>query len=540
MKLAYFLSASLLLFPALAHAGNIERDGETQDEGKKVTKGFVTGGLETNTIYYINDSRTGAERPDGSLGSNNYLKVDFGYGMFEGGLQGEAYFPAIQGYPEQYKGFVLASKYARIRYKGFTASLGDFYDQFGSGLLFRAYEDRALGMNTAVEGIHLGYNWDDKIRVKGFIGRPKLYTSYSGVSRVAGADVSLDLMSLCGSDLFNLNLEGSFFNKHQALESDWMEGIVSPDINGVSARLGFEWQNLSLRGEYVIRTADASVFNGYNTDRSDAILVEGSYSIGGFGANLTFRKIRNAGFQSDYTQSGMFTCLNYIPSLTQQHTYSLASLNPYQAQSNGEIGGQADLYYFFPRHSVIGGAKGMRVHANFSTYYGPRAKKEYTEKYGQEIYFRDLTLDMERWWGRHIKTILLYTWQTYNNRIGVHPSMELRYSHTIVADVTCKINPKHSLRGEYQHLWTMQDQGNWCAGTIEYTISPGWSFSVSDMWNYGFTRTHYFNGGVSYSHGHTRVGLNFGRFREGYQCSGGVCRLIPAYTGANFTLTTSF
>lgn len=500
-------------------------------------KGHVSGALESNSIYYLEDEASGAVRPDGGIGTNNYIKVDFGIGKFEGGIQMEGYFPPIQGYPEQLKGFSLANRYVKYHDKGITATIGDFYDQFGSGLLFRSYEERSLGINTAIEGAHLSYVWDNKLSVKGFAGFPKLFKNYNYGSFVAGADISLNVMALAGSDLFNLSVEGSILNKHQALDSEWMEGVVSPDVTGGSARLVFEKNGISLKAEYVLRSADVSVYNKYNEASANALLVEGSYTSGNLGANLTFRKISNLGFQSDYNEGTMFTCLNYIPALTQQHQYSLASLNPYQSQMDGETGGQADVYYFFDRRTFMGGPRGMRAHANFSTYYGP---SPYVDIRKNELYFRDLTFDVERWWGRHIKAIFQYTWQTSNNRVSVHPVYEFRNSHIAVANVTYKVNNTHAIRAEYQHLWCNKGDGNWCAGTLEYTISPGWSFSVSDMWNYGLTRIHYYNGSFSYSWSRTRVAANFGRFREGYQCAGGVCRLIPAYTGANLSLTTSF
>lgn len=530
-------SVLMLTVCTAAIASPAEADSTRQSRSSIWQRGYVTGALESNSIYYLDDSVTEAVRPDGSFGSNNYLKVDFGLGKFEGGLQMEGYFPQIQGYPEQMKGFSLANRYLRFRDGGLSVTAGDFYDQFGSGLLFRAYEERSLGINNAIEGGRISYDWSNKLSVKAFSGFPKLFRSYNYSSLVSGADISANLMALAGSELFNLSVEGSFINRHQALESEWMAGVMSPNINGGSARLAFDWNGLSLKGEYVLRDADVCSYNGYNDARSQAILVEGAYTSGGLGVNLTFRKIENLGFQSDHNEGSMYTCLNYIPALTQQHTYSLASLNPYQSQMNGEFGGQADVFYFFPRRTTLGGPKGMRVHANFSTYYGPSPAPEIKKN---ELYFRDLTIDAERWFGRKVKAIVLYTWQTYNNRVGVHPSYEFRRSHTIVGNVTYKFNQKHALRAEYQHLWSGQGDGNWCAGTLEYTISPGWNFSISDMWNYGYTRIHYFNGGVSYSWERTRISLDFGRFREGYQCAGGVCRLIPAYTGANLSLTTSF
>lgn len=499
--------------------------------------GYVTGGFETNSIYYLNDATTNAVRPDGRIGSNNYLKVDFGVGLLEGGLQMEGYFPSLQGYPSEMDGYSLATKYIRYRKDNLAVTVGDFYEQLGSGLLFRAYEERSLGVNTAIEGAHVSYNWDGKVGVKGFVGVPKLFRKYNYDSRIIGTDLSADITALAGVDGFGLTAEGSFLSKHQGLDSEWQEGLITPNVNGYSGRLVFDIDALTLKGEYITRDADVSRYNNYNTTRSKAVLLEASYTYGNLGTNLTFRKLKNAGFQSDFNQATMYTGMNYIPALTQQHTYSLAALNPYQSQMEEEIGGQEDVYYFFPRRSVIGGLKGMRLHGNFSTYYGPSPAPEIK---ANELYFRDLTVDAERWFGKQIKATALYTWQTYNNRVSPHPVYEFRQSHVVVADVTYKFNDVHALRGEYQHLWSAKGDGNWCAGALEYTISPGWSFSVADMWNYGYTRIHYPNGGVSYSKSHVRAQLNFGRFREGYQCAGGVCRLIPAYTGGNFNVTISF
>lgn len=490
------------------------------------SKAYLNGGFETNSIHYLDE-----------YGSNNYLKLDFGTGSFGAGFQMEGYLPPLQGYPVEMQGVSLATKYLTYNDGRFSATLGDFYEQFGSGLLFRAYEERSLGINTAIEGARVSYTKSGLFAVKGFVGVPRRFRAYNYDSRIAGLDMSFDLMALAGVDLFGLKLEGSFLNKRQALDSEWQQGLISPDINGYSARMVFDCGGLTLKGEYVARDADASRYNEFNRDKSRALLLEAAYTYSGFGANFSFRKISNAGFQSDFNGSTMFTVLNYIPSLTHQHTYSLAALNPYQAQMNGEFGGQADIYYFVPRHTPLGGKKGMKLHLNFSTYYGPSPAPQ-IQKY--ELYYRDLTLDAERWWGSSVKTSVLYSYQTYNHRVSPHPVYEFRQSHIIVADVTYKFNRTNALRMEYEHLWCSKGDGNWCAGALEYTIAPRWSFSIADMWNYGYTREHYFNGGVSYSVDKLRAALNFGRFREGYQCAGGVCRLIPAYSGINLNVTISF
>src|SRR5665213_3203993 len=53
----------------------------------------------------------------------------------------------------------------------FTA--GHFYDQFGSGILFRAFEDRALGLDYAIQGVRAQYSPNDSFFIKAFTGQQK-------------------------------------------------------------------------------------------------------------------------------------------------------------------------------------------------------------------------------------------------------------------------------------------------------------------------------------------------------------------------------
>ena len=59
------------------------------------------------------------------------------------------------------------------------------------------------------------------------------------------------------------------------------------------------------------------------------------------------------------------------------------------------------------------------------------------------------------------------------------------------------------------------------------------------MYNFGKNQ-HYYNAGVSWAKGRTRVQVSYGRNRAGYVCSGVVCRYSPAYTGLNVLLTAVF
>ncbi|HIZ86679.1 MAG TPA: hypothetical protein IAC03_00755 [Candidatus Coprenecus pullistercoris] len=517
----FTLSVGLLTLTMVAFAQNEDR-------------GNFSAGLETNTTYYLEDKGTGATPPAGRLGTNNYLKLDYTWKGFYAGAQLEGYLPAVQGYFTGFEGnFFRADVYAGYNANGWDIRLGSIYDQFGSGMLFRTYEDRTLGINNAIRGVKVGYTFGDFLTVKALYGQTRDVKVYTENAMVSGADLSLSISRAAKWQNFDWTIEGSVLDKYEPLLME--DDKVSPHTLGYSARMALGYAGFRLSGEYVSRRPDPGMQNSLDSSRMEAIQVDFGYTGHGFGGLVTFRKLRNPFLQASRDLNGLTTYINYVPALTQQHTYALANLNPYTTQQD-EIGGQADLYYNFRRGTVMGGKKGMKIHANFSTYYGHERDFAGTGGYLDEsrLLFRDLTVDMERWFGSDFKMILFYTWQTWH-----HGGGEYYRSHTVVADMTYKFDRKNSLRLELQHLYTKEDHKNWAAALLEYSFAPRWSVSVQDMWNYGDTKTHYVNGSISYSYSRVRAALNVGRFKDGYQCSGGVCRYTPAYTGFNLSLVVT-
>ena len=51
---------------------------------------------------------------------------------------------------------------------------------------------------------------------------------------------------------------------------------------------------------------------------------------------------------------------------------------------------------------------------------------------------------------------------------------------------------------------------------------------------------HYYSGFVGYTDGPTVVTLAYIKQVEGVNCTGGICRVEPAFSGARLTLSTSF
>ncbi|MBI3235137.1 MAG: hypothetical protein HYZ42_14070 [Bacteroidetes bacterium] len=112
-----------------------------------------------------------------------------------------------------------------------------------------------------------------------------------------------------------------------------------------------------------------------------------------------------------------------------------------------------------------------------------------------------------------------------------------------------KITKTRTIRVEWQYMHTKQDQGSFANLLIEYTAAPHWSFAAGDMVNTDPVRfdasiakekLHYYQTFIAYTEKSTRFTLAFLKQLAGVNCTGGVCRVEPAFSGVRFTLSTSF
>lgn len=530
--------------------------------------GYMTIGLESNNILYVNDAKLGTTYPS-KFGSNDYLKLDYVNGRFSVGVQGEAYLPALQGYDDlRNNGFdkpkvMLASKYIQWQDANYSVMVGDVYDQFGNGLIFRSFEDRQLGINNSIEGGRVTATFGNIVSVKALFGRPRLYSSANGYSRgwigsqyarstVGGADLSVSLSDIIGSEELMMSIEGSYVNRRERLDRE-LNGmnygtdyfpyfeLTSPDLNMYSARLNLDYKGFTLRGEYAGKGKDIS--SGAvlgKAAKGSAVLAELGYNVGGLSVSAQVRRLEMMGTSlSLYGNLGvMGNTLNYLPALTRQHTYMLAALNPCQMNAEGELAVQADIYYTL--RSKQSRQRYWNFHANYSTAYTLKSYQTASGK--RELLWSDVNVDVERQWNKNWKSTLMFSRQEWNTSHGQGPALPSTtyVSNIFVGDVMYKINKKFSLRMEAQYLLSNDYEGDWVAGLVEFNVAPHWSVFFSDMYNLGTTKTNYYNGGLSFTHNRTRVQVSYGRNRAGYVCSGGVCRYQPAYTGVNLMLTTSF
>ena len=113
-------------------------------------------------------------------------------------------------------------------------------------------------------------------------------------------------------------------------------------------------------------------------------------------------------------------------------------------------------------------------------------------------------------------------------------------SQIFVAEVKQKLSTTTILRIEGQYLSSKNGDKDWAFGLAELSLAPHWMVTLSNLYNLGSTHIHYYQGFVTYNRGAHRLQMGYGRTRAGFNCSGGVCRYIPATKGLTLSYNYNF
>jgi hypothetical protein len=458
-----------------------------------------------------------------------------------------------------------------MRYVGYEnnfvdVTVGNFYEQFGAGLIFRAYEDRSLGFDNAMDGIRLILRPAKGITVKGVYGRNRYKFTDGRVINsagiVRGGDVEFHLnefIPFMKGKKLDLLFAASLVSKYQA---DNRDDLVLPEnVGAYGGRMKARYGRFYGDFEYILKDNDPSADNNYNYNSGHAALINIGYSQKGLGILVSAKSVDNFSFRSDRDESLQNVLINFLPPMNKTHTYNLvASLYPYQTQPVGEMAYQAEILYSFQKGTRFGGKYGTTLNGNFSTAYAPvRHTSElltpdvnrvyYTTGLFDKanlLYWRDINFNVTKKFSPKFNIVLSYFNLSINNDVTkiTNDAKGIIYSDVAVVEFGYKINKKHSIRAEIQSLTTKKDKGDWATALIEYNVSPSFFFSVIDQYNYGNPienlRVHYLIGVFGYIHETSRLTLSFGKQRAGLFCVGGVCRFVPASNGLTINFTHSF
>lgn len=540
---------------------------------KNFDYGSIHGNFQTNAQYYLRDTLidpNGDAFPDERLLAAGFLNLIYTKGDFMAGIRYENYQNNLVGLPEGFQGQGIPYRFARYKIDGYDITVGNYYEQFGSGLVFRTYEERGLGLDNAMDGLRIIMNVAPGITAKALVGRQRIYFNTSdGIVR--GGDLEFNFNEFKQtSGTRNLILGASLISRFQEAQDpifNLPENVASGGI-----RANFISRDWNIFAEYAYKSQDPNSANRFIYKPGHAIYATASYTKGNLGLLMGYKYYDNFLFRSQRVANFTEALINYLPPLAELHTYALPALYSYNIQANGETGFQVEMSYKFDRGTRIGGKYGTLVNVNFSNSYaldkdftyrldfdstqtisGTRGYQDWAGP-GNIQYSQDFNVEVKSKINKDWKATFSYYNFIYNSsalldgvideQIAADTKIKLVYVNAAVAELLWKIKPRHYLRTEAQFMHTEQDRGSWALLLLEYSIAPKWFVAVQDAYNYGHPdpdlQVHYPLVSFGFTRGATKLQVNYGRQQQGVFCVGGICRVVPASNGFSFLLTSNF
>ncbi len=531
--------------------------------------GIISGSLQTDAQSYREDSLIGAPDVPEQILSNTFVNILFSKGKFSAGIRFESYQNPLLGIDPRYgttgvgTGIGVPYRFARYTDDNFDVTAGNFYEQFGSGMVLRLYEERNLGFDNSIDGVRLKFEPTGGLHLTGFIGRQRAFFDLSeGIMR--GADANVILEEIAGGILpkgVTATVGASVVSRYQADQNPFLnlpENVLAWSARGNMVAGGFQ-----LEFEYAYKINDPGATNGGTFNSGDAQYVNASWAAEGIGISAAAKRIDNMDFRSDRTATGFAQAVNYLPALTKQHTWRLITLYPYATQPTGEFGLQGDVTYTIPANTFLGSdattltINASVIHALDTTRTDPF---HYTARFmwDERIFFQDINFEIQRKFGKDFKLTFSYINIKYDQDVIERRAAidETKYgvvtANFFVAELWFKVGKGQALRSELQWMGVSHQpgaqlalqNGDWAMLLLEYSISPSWFFTVFDEYNYGNAdaalQVHYPNATVAFVKDALRVQGGYGRVRGGILCVGGICRPVPASNGFNLGVTYTF
>lgn len=521
------------------------------------------GSVQADVLFPEEDKAINTGSYDDKILFNSYADLNMISRYVDAGVRLEFMKWPLPGYENDFSGWGVPHIYAKGRYKGFELTAGDFYEQFGSGFILRTYEERSLGIDNSIRGGRLRVTAIPGVRITALGGVQRRYWDWKTSSQVYGGDAEValeDFFTKLRDKDVNWSVGASYVLKRETTPGQSIEGTdlrlnVPENVSAFDVRSHLRKGNFDVLGEFAWKGQDPSFDNDYTYGKGTAVMLSLSWSKTGISALLQAKRSENMAFRSQRMMSGTSCFINNMPAFAYTHTYALPALYPYATQAApGEWAFQGNFSYNFKRHTALGGRYGTKVKLNFSYIRGLDHKYPLpvvgnsiigtdgssTSFFGMgEAYYHDVNLQIDKKWSASVSQIFMYMNQMYNKTIIEGHGGRI-HNNIFVLDTKWKIDKRFTLRNELQYLTTPNDDGDWLFGLLELSVAPHIMVTMADMWNCGRTDAHYYNFGVTGNFKSNRMMVSYGRTREGFDCSGGVCRHVPATRGFRISYSYTF
>ena len=366
--------------------------------------------------YYNPDSIIGAPPVAEKVLSNSFANIIYKKGNFTAGMRYESYRNALLGYPEGFSNQSgIAYRFAQFSSDEFDVTVGNFFEQFGTGMIFRSYENRPLGFDNAMEGVRVKFRPTYGLEMTGLIGKNRLYFGLGqGIVRGFNVDANVGdiFLDLLPADMV-LKIGGSAVSKFENPSSATLN--LPGNVLATSGRVNFIYDAFSLESEFAYKVNDPTDFNNSTFNSGNGAFLQASYVGEGYGFTFGAKRIDNMDMRSQRSSLLFETAMNFLPPLTKVHTRRLPTLYPYATQNNGEFGIQGDAFFVIPEDAPLGlgGLNGTTVNVNYSEIHGLDTVATGDLRYeadfgvdffqGDKLYFRDFNIDIETYLSKKVK-----------------------------------------------------------------------------------------------------------------------------------------
>jgi hypothetical protein len=533
----------------------------------------ISGSLDNNTYFYINDEKI---VPPGipqyehqQIGLETWLSLRAQISGFDFGIRYDIFEnSALLNPTDSYTAQGIGRWYAGKKIGKLSLLGGYIYDQIGSGIIFRAYEERPLLIDNALVGIKIAYQLTPDWTIKGIAGRQKnLFDLYGSVLTGGSIDGYMSLgkegkvtiapgAGVIHKTLSDEQMDALAGTLSQYTPEDFIDSVpyntIALSVYNTLTAGRFSWY---IEGAY---KTEEVIYDNYATSTlwtgvesvGKFVLTDGyvyyttlSYAGGGFGISGQYKRTHNFPFRADPFVTGNRGIIDFLPPMSRVNTYRLTSRYAPATQELDEQAFQIDA-----RYAVN---KNLSFLVNYSHIERPDAAETdniYSDHINiyDELYTQFTLKKPKKWTMIGGVQFQKYDQELYQGKAGA-PNVN---TITPYIDYLYKFDQKKSLRTEVQYMATDDDYGSWIYALAEFSISPHWLFELSDMYNIvpstgegtsgNKEKLHYPTAGIVYSDGSTRYSLRYVKQVEGVVCSGGICRLEPAFSGVKLNISANF
>jgi hypothetical protein len=526
--------------------------------GAQAQWGYFTGSLQTNTNFFVRDVKIGAynmpQYDNFKVGADAWLNLNYTneqYGL-EAGVRVDMFYNSILRVPTTpYTAAGIGNFYIKKKIKDLTITGGYIYDQIGCGILYRAYEDRTLAIDNALLGARLEYNVKNLLHLKAFAGVQKLEFSYQDPI-VLGFNAEGNFQAgkvhlLPGIGIINRSMDQNSINQVVAtIETYDTTGRFVPKYNTYA----FSAYNTLTAGDFTwyvecaYKTHEAITDNELREVNDSLINSAGdceytsvNYAHKGFGLTAQFKRTYNFAMHTtpNPVQSTFDGQMNFIPPVSRENSLALPSRYYAPSMQNHELAFSADAVYS-PSRILSFDISSSFIRDLLLQQYDPISQPFFGEAFVSGVLKPSSKTEVE----------LGFQFVRYNKFVYLQEGPEDVNAYTPFAGFTYKFNHKMSLRTEFQYQRVLLDYGQWLYGLAEFNIAPHFSVAVTDMWNFKPNpevnpyANHYYSVFCGYTQGAMNFTLAYVKQVEGIVCTGGVCRLEPAFSGVQFTSNVTF